>query len=423
MKKYGLMALLCLMSVSCAKNSGKEGQIVSMRLVDRNGIEETISNDVRLTKLERANYLDSQPYQKVVRVYARDQVGQLHAKVTTYHDNGGIWQYLETVNGRAKGEYKEWFPNGELHMLAHVIEGVGDLCPEAEVSWVFDKKSKVWDEAGRLIAEIEYERGLLTNQSTYYHPNGVISKIIPYSKGKMDGVLKIFTPNGEIIGTTSYEEGKKGGLSIFMGNSDFPKREEEFKDGKLISGKYWDFRGNVIAQVLDGKGVKPVFENGLLRAEQEYKMGVPMGKVMLYRENGTLESVYSIIDNQKQGEEWCYYDRQKEGETLQPMLHINWKEDEIHGLVRSWYLNGTLECEKEMLRNKKQGTLIAWYEDGALMMVEEYENDTLLKGKYFKRGDENPISRVIDGKGIATIYDKDGEFVRKIDYEKGWPAD
>lgn len=397
--------------------------MTSIQLIDRNGLNETIGNPERIAKMQNTDFLSSQPYQKVVRVFRRDDQGRIHAKLTTYHENGMPWQFLETVGGRAHGVYKEWYANGKTRMEAEVIEGIGDLTLTAQSSWIFDHTSRVWGEEGNLLAEIIYNKGSLSDHSTYYHQNGMVSKIIPYHMNQIEGVMKLFNETGDLIGSTSYVKGIKEGMSEFKGNEHLPPREEEFQKGFLVRGKYWDMNNSLIYEIAGGSGIKPIFEDGVRRIEQQYLNGRPEGRVVTYRENGSLESMYHIYNSQKQGEEWCYYERQKDGETLQPMLFISWKDDEISGLVRTWYPNGNLECEKELSHNKKNGLLLAWYEDSSLMMVEEYKNDILTSGKYMKKGEENPVSRVINGKGTAMIYDKDGNFVRKIEYRKGQPAE
>lgn len=403
--------------------SKRQGDVVSIQLIDRNGLNETIGNPERIARLQNIDFLASQPYQKVVRVFKRDMEGRTASKLTTYHENGMPWQYLETIGGRAKGVYREWYANGQQRMEAEVIEGIGDLTLTAQSSWVFDHVSRVWSEEGNLLAEISYNKGSLSNHSTYYHPNGAISKIIPYRMNQIEGVMQFFNEMGVLIGSTNYVKGVKEGVSEFKGNEHLPAREEEYQKGLLVRGKYWDMGHGLIGEIVNGSGIKPIFENGVKRIEQQYVSGVPEGKVTTYRENGSLESIYHISHSVKQGEEWCYYEKRTENETLQPMLFINWKDDEITGLVRTWYPNGNLESEKEMSHNKKDGLLLAWYEDGSMAMVEEYRNDLLSTGKYMKKNEDQPVSRVIGGKGTATIFDKDGNFVRKIEYRKGQPVE
>lgn len=57
------------------------------------------------------------------------------------------------------------------------------------------------------------------------------------------------------------------------------------------------------------------------------------------------------------------------------------------------------------------------------MLMEEYENDVLCKGSYYKLGKKDPISTIQRGSGTATLYDKEGRFLRKINYERGFPSE
>lgn len=416
------LIVLALLFLSCQKNKSDQKDAIAMiQIIDRNGTNETISSPDRVKKLQNSDFLEPQPYEKVVRIYKKNEEGKTTAKLTTYHENGQIWQYLETVGGRAKGIYKEWYPNGNLRMSCEVIEGLGDLNPGAEATWIFHKKNTVYAEDGTLLAEIFYEKGELEGDSIYYHPDGTVAKVIPYHHDKIEGALLTYNREGELIGKIPYLHGKKQGDAFFKGDAYIPKREESYEKGYLISGKYWDFNGDLISEIIDGSGMRPVFEEGVLKREYQYKEGEPEGLVRTYRDNGTLESEYHIVGGQKQGEEKCFYEKRKASEDPLVMLLLHWKDDEIHGIVRTWYSNGNLESEKEMAHNKKQGMLLAWYLDGSLMMVEEYEQDSLVTGKYFKKGEDIPTTKVIGGNGIATIFDPEGNFVRKIEYRKGWP--
>jgi antitoxin component YwqK of YwqJK toxin-antitoxin module len=89
--------------------------------------------------------------------------------------------------------------------------------------------------------------------------------------------------------------------------------------------------------------------------------------------------------------------------------------------VRTWYLNGKIESQREIHGNKKQGVSLAWFKNGDLMLHEEYENELLVKGSYYKSGDKQAVSKVDAGKGLATLYTSDGIFLKKVSYEKGKP--
>ena len=83
---------------------------------------------------------------------------------------------------------------------------------------------------------------------------------------------------------------------------------------------------------------------------------------------------------------------------------------------------GCRESQKEMSQNKKNGHSIAWYADGSLMMIEEYEQDKLMLAEsIIQRASVFSISTVTDGKGLVTLFDGDGNFISKIEYTHSKP--
>lgn len=397
-------------------------QIATVQIIDKNGINEVISQPNKLRKFDKVEFLEPQPYQKVARVYKTNPQGQAKGVITTYHANGFIWQLLETVNGRARGLYKEWYPNGQLKIQTQVIEGTADICEEAKSTWVFDQESFSYRENGVLEAKFCYDKGILQGEGIYFHANGRVSKKVPYHNNAIHGALEIYDEDGTLIGTTLYENGLKNGPSSFDGNLQLPAKKEEYESGKLLEATYWDFSGEKISEISDGCGFKCIWEKGRLKTRHEYKEGVPEGRVEIYRVGDVLENVYNLHDGQKHGQEWVYYPPVEKDSSPQPLCYIEWVEDEIQGTVRTWYKNGVLESEKEIHKGKKNGLSLCWYQDESLMLMERYENDRLKEGKYFQKEEEVPVSRVIEGEGTATLFDSNGSFMRKISYQKGSPV-
>lgn len=392
---------------------------MSMQIIDRNGFAETISSKDRLIPFENTNFDSAQPYQKVVRVFGKSSSGQQLSKITSYHPNGNLHQYLEVVSGRANGYFREWFPNGTKKIECYVIEGTPDINELAQVSWVFDQTSFVWDEEGTLVAEIHYNKGALEGPSSYYHKNGQLEKTIPYHKNLIDGTLFVYRNDGQLLEQVTYNQGLKEGTALAYRKDNTLLYQEEYNQDKLITGSYFDPQGILITSITDGMGKQALFKNDTLYSLIEYKKGIPEGKVEFFSPPGDLCSYYHILNGLKSGEEVEYYPTTTG--SLIPKLSLQWNEDAIEGIVKTWYENGVLESQREVSQNKKQGLSFAWYKDGSLMFMEEYDNDILTTGSYLKKGDKTPVSKVENGKGIATLYDSKGRFQKKITYEKGLP--
>lgn len=412
------LALLALLT-GCRKNQDTSDSIVSMQIRDRNGFSETISNKDRLKVYQNVDFLSAQPYEKVLRVYGKDGEGKSHSKITSYHDTGGTWQYLEAVDGRAHGKFLEWHENGKVKIEGTIIEGLADFSPTAQKSWLFDGVCTVWNEKGDIEALFHYDRGQLVDEATFYHPTGEVARLIPYRKGVVHGAMQEFDQEGNILLAIGFKEGVKHGRATAKWDSERFQYQEDYREGLLLSGNYFDREGEAIAQIEAGEGIRARFDDGKLYSTTEYHKGKPEGQVEIFDHNGYVKTTYRLQDGMKTGEEWEYY--RSEGHEKRPKLLVTWFEDQIQGMVKTWYEEGGIESQREMSANKKHGLSFAYYRSGDLMMMEEYENDRLIKGSYFKKGEKRPVSEVVKGEGIVTLYNADGHFMKKVTYERGKP--
>lgn len=424
--KFFLIPLTLLCFVSCGKPE-IEAPLMTIQIQDRNGMTETVNAPDRIALLSQSDFLGHQPYKKVLRIYRKE--GKSHSKITTYHPNGGIWQYLEAEEMRANGLYQEWFSNGQLRIEAQVIGGPADVSPGAQQDWLFDGISHVWDEQGHLLAKISYRQGRLDGNSIYYYTSGQIEKEVPFSNGSIEGELVEFYETGATKAKTQYRKGKKLGDSIgyFLGGQ--MAWEESYRDDLLLQGIYYDPQGIHISEVEGGIGFKAMYENDnkeFLAHLIQIRQGYAEGEVRNFSPKGDLTSIYHIKNGKKHGEEINYYSAQEQQDGKQEPLHklsINWDQDKIHGSVKTWYNSGQIQSQREYSHNQKIGTSISWYRDGSLMLVEEYEANRLDKGQYYKRSGRDPVSSVINGNGVATLYDEQGIFLRKVTYVKGEAID
>lgn len=419
------LALLSLLSGCRGKPEAQKEEILSIQTIDRNGFTETISSKERLSHLSKIDFLTPQPYKKVLRVYPRSGEGKSCSRITSYHPNGEIYQYLEISEGRAHGAYKEWYPNGSLKIDAYVIEGLADVTSSAQMSWLFDGTSSIFDEEGRRLAECCYEKGVLEGDSIYFHPGGTPEKIIPYHLGEIDGTLITYGENQELLGESVFKGGIPHGTSRGKAANGSFSFMESYEEGKLLEGTYTSSFMENLPKVEKGDGFQVCFENNTIKSIIEIRKGKKEGAVRLFFPDGSLESLYHVKEGLKQGKELLFFP----GSTTQNLLEIpkiaklelSWQDDLLSGPVKTWYPNGILESEREMSRNKKHGISLAYYIDGSLMLMEEYEGDRLIRGSYYAKGDKKPLSHVEDGKGTATLHDSHGVFKQKVLYEGGKP--
>ncbi len=418
--RSSILILSLVMVTACQMIPDKidPSKITSINILDRNGLSQTISTKDRLGEYNRTNFLAPQPYQKVMRVYGREKSGDVRAQITSYHPNGEIKQYLEASNNRANGQYCEWFPNGQLKIQAYVIGGAADLNTGAEESWLFDGLNHAWDEEGHFIAEIPYSKGVISGVAHFYHPNGNLWKETPYSKNCIHGEQKIYLSDGTLLQKTEYKEGLKDGEAVRYWDNEQVAYYEISVQGNLSEAAYYNFSGQLVSEIKNGTGFRAIFDKEGVQELQEFKKGVQDGVVKVFDNSSRLARTYSIEREEKVGEEIDYFPGTKQNKLL-----LTWHKGVLQGPVKTWYKEGNLESQREMSQNKKNGLLTAWYRTGALMMVEEYDCDQLLKGEYYRMGEKIPISKIENGKGVATLFNSDGNFLKKIHYESGRPVE
>lgn len=407
--------LLCSSPLLEARPRSPAPEVLTcITLTDRNGLSETITTKERLKTLSQIDFLSPQPYQKVMCLYGK---GTHHGYIASYHPNGQIKQYVEIANHRALGRYCEWYPNGVQKIEATVIGGIADLNANAEKSWLFDGENYAWNEEGILVAAIPYSKGELQGEALHYHDNGTIWKRTPYVKGALEGMQSLYTSEGTLFQTNEFHQNEREGTSYRYWPDGSLTYQETYQHGLLQEANYFDLEGKEIASIHKGKGIRALFGKDRIIAFEEWREGTSSGQVRLLDEQGALSHSYYVKKGVKQGEEIEYFPG-----TTQPKLLLTWYGGTLHGPMKTWYPDGTLESQREMSANKKNGILTAWYQNGTLMLVEEYDNDKLIKGEYYRMGEKQAISKVEKGKGVATLFSPQGTPLQKVSYQEGLPT-
>jgi antitoxin component YwqK of YwqJK toxin-antitoxin module len=387
-------------------------------IIDHSGLSETITNKERLKEIAQRNFLSPQPYCKVMRVYAHDKEGSSRSIITSYYENGQVRQYLECINGRACGLYQEWHPNGQTKLLSHVLAGQADIDEKAFPTWSFDGQCKAWDDQGSLTATFSYQHGVLNGSSETFYQTGERKRTTPYENGVKEGQEITYSKTGGVLQLVTYHNDLRQGISIGSYSDGKESWKEEFQEDHLVSASYFSPSGELLSSVADSEGIRSSFEEDHLVSQEEIHNGRPEGWTTLFEYDGTVERKYEVRNGKKHGTEMRYY---IESNPSTPRLSLEWREGILHGTMKTWYPHGTLESQREVCQNMKQGPSMAWYPDGSVMLVEEYNEDKLVRGRYHSKGETESISLVENGNGIATIFDASGSVIEKIHYTDGKP--
>ncbi|EGK69692.1 toxin-antitoxin system YwqK family antitoxin [Chlamydia abortus] len=416
---------LCLFLLYCAcmtpgyaSGTYEKLTLTGINIIDRNGLSETICSKEKLKKYAKVDFLSPQPYQKVMRMY-KNARGENVSCLTTYHPNGQLKQYLECVNNRACGRYREWHSNGKIKIQAEVIGGIADLHPSAESGWLFHGTTLAHNDEGILEAAINYDKGLLQGTSYYYHSNGQVWKECSYHKGRAHGDFLTYTSEGFLLKKQTYQDGEKHSVSIrYEERSNTVLSEEEYDNGLLLKGYYLDPETHqIFSEITNGNGTQAIYGKHSIVETRVFVRGEPHGNVTVFDSLGNqVLQTYTLSEGVKHGEELFFYPDSGKSKLL-----LTWNHGILQGPVKTWYPNGSLESCKELINNKKSGLLTLYYPEGQIMATEEYDNELLVKGEYFRPGDRHPYSKIDKGCGTAVFFTSSGTITKKIPYQDGKP--
>jgi antitoxin component YwqK of YwqJK toxin-antitoxin module len=255
----------------------ENGSIVKSNVEDQPDIEIVNKYD------PSGKLIFSGPYRNQVPVGIHRDYGPdgkiLNSKI--YNDNGLlISEGLVDEAGNRNGKWKDFYPSGKI---------------QAEGQYSDNRKSGLWkfyNEFGKGEQTGYFNNGRPDGLWKWYYDNGSLLREEEYFQGQRDGAYTEYSITGEIIAQGQYSDGEKNG-------------EWKYKSGNNIeSGKYiiglrdgqWKsyypddklrFKGNFIQGNADGPHVY-YYENGKIKEERYYQMGIREKTWKKFDENGTL---------------------------------------------------------------------------------------------------------------------------------------
>jgi antitoxin component YwqK of YwqJK toxin-antitoxin module len=178
---------------------------------------------------------------------------------------------------------------------------------------------------------------------------------------------------------------------------------------------------------------KSYYENGTLFSEGNRKNGLLEGPWKFYNKNSRLKEDINFIADKKEGFSRIYY---LSGEVRSKTPFVSGLKT---GVAEYYFKSGNLKRKLPFQNNLKNGRSYTYNEeDGRIIMLEEFVNDTLLEQLIINRYDQNDlkanlwiefhpnekkklVGSYVDGKkeGIFKLYDEDENLVAVYNYRNG----
>ncbi|MFL5810969.1 MAG: toxin-antitoxin system YwqK family antitoxin [Flavisolibacter sp.] len=143
-----------------------------------------------------------------------------------------------------------------------------------------------------LSQKLAYVDGRPEGEFKFFYPDGNIAKTGNYKNGQIEGAATIYYQNGAVFGLQTYTEGKKEGLQKYYFPTGKKKSMVNYVAGKM-NGKsetYYE-NGNIqesmeyTADSADGN-YRYYYSSGQLWTEKTYKDGMLMNVKAVYDKNG-----------------------------------------------------------------------------------------------------------------------------------------
>ena len=241
----------------------ENGSIVRSNVEDAPDIEIVNRYDPEGKLIYSGPYRNKVPV-GVHRDYAKD--GKI-ANAYIYNDNGLLLsEGIVDEAGNRNGKWKDLYPDGSTR---------------AEGQFTDNRRTGAWkffNPAGRVEQTGSFNAGRPDGLWKWYYENGQILREEEYFQGRRDGACSEYSETGELISQGQYIDGEKNGdwQYKYGDYTEEGKYITGLKDG-VWKGYYPDgkikFRGSFFQGNPDGEH-KYYYENGKVREEQHFKMGI-----------------------------------------------------------------------------------------------------------------------------------------------------
>ena len=112
-----------------------------------------------------------------------------------------------------------------------------------------EKRNGIWhryDKKGNKLSMTEFKKNSQHGKSWVNYENGALHYKGNYINGKLNGTWFFYYQNGTIEIEKNYINGQKNGVWKYYYENGEPKREDYYKNNKILKSTCWDKTGNKI---------------------------------------------------------------------------------------------------------------------------------------------------------------------------------
>ncbi len=291
------------------------------------------------------------------------------------------------AKGRREGEWKTWYPNGQLKTYYTYIKD------QIEGTYIY------YDSIGTTIRTETYKKSVLEGITSDFNENSTLKMTTEYKKGLKDGIQKEFIEGVVLIEQRTFKKDSLDGEWTSWHDNGTRKVTRVYKNGAP--------RGNWLFYD----------EKGAWMREQQYKKGLADGIWTFYDRDG-----FKVFHYYTLGELVAEYTEAKwpNGQIKEEPPTFN-KEGQLHGTRIGYWSDGSTRYTMDYKKGKKDGDEIRYDSTGVLIFEVRYDKGIRngLEKEYYVNGNPKRIARYKDNKldGKTELFDSLGVKTETIAYK------
>ncbi|MDR2557075.1 MAG: hypothetical protein LBC49_05100 [Bacteroidales bacterium] len=271
---------------------------------------------------------------------------------------------------------------------------------------LFKRRAAAPNAAYALLLALTITTAAAQDTTRFYYPNGAVSSEGILLNGEPDGVWTTYGKDGTLVSRATWTNGVLNGISTFYKNG-VPTSEISYKDGQKNGlSIYYNDGERVEEPYIDGlkQGVCRIYQNGVLVKETPYARDLENGLEKNYSADTSLRA------QAQRGYPITLTTYRRGLVTHRENINRLDAQNQKQGIWKTLHPNDNIHTEITYKNNLRNGYYKEYDTSGNLILLEKYENDTLVQ--------DAPELAQID---VHTEYYSNGNVKLKVGYKNGKP--
>lgn len=265
-----------------------------------------------------------------------------------YHAEGNKIREGMLKDEVEEGVWREWLHTGQFWREVQFVHGVRQgedelACEKIGGKWIVDYKERE--------EQCYHDFNPAIAHKQYYESGKLWRRTPINSEGVREGKQIWYHPSGEILAEVPLKHGIPDGEIVFLKRSGEPMAEP-------------------IVMSEGGGAWRAYHENGKLREQGQFLLGVKVGPWRTFYEHGGIESEITLSSmGSREGPYQSYY-----SDGAQQVVG-QFVGNQRHGTWRFFYMNGQAAIEGEFKNGDRSGPWREWHWLSSLKLEGEYDGD------------------------------------------------